>query len=115
MRKSKPKNGYLPDPKLMIYGDKILSKVHVDGKKIYCLHKFFRCIDIIEEKTKENGLEIWKQSLANVTPALGGKKPRSEGDTFQIPTELRPERKTICRDGKNLTIFEKTSRKTIPC
>jgi small subunit ribosomal protein S7 len=63
------------------------------GKKQTAFQIFYDAIDIVEEKTKENGIEVWKQALANVTPSLEVKSKRIGGATFQIPTELRPARK----------------------
>ena len=63
------------------------------GKKQTAFQIFYDAIDIVAEKTKEDGLEVWKQALANVTPSLEVKSKRIGGATFQIPTELRPARK----------------------
>lgn len=85
---------------------KFVNNVMLDGKKSTAFKIFYDAIDIIEEKTKENGLEIWKQALANVTPALEVKSRRIGGATFQIPTELRPERKQSV-GMKNLINFSR--------
>ena len=62
-------------------------------------------MDIIKEKmSDQDPVEVWKQALANVTPALEVKSRRIGGATFQIPTELRPERKQSV-GMKNLIIF----------
>jgi small subunit ribosomal protein S7 len=108
MRKSKPKKRIiLPDPKFNdIMVTKFVNNVMLDGKKSTAFKIFYDAIDIIEEKTKENGLEIWKQALANVTPALEVKSRRIGGATFQIPTELRPERKQSV-GMKNLINFSR--------
>ncbi len=63
------------------------------GKKQTAFEIFYAAIDIVAEKTNENGIEVWKQALTNVTPTLEVKSRRIGGATFQIPTELRPARK----------------------
>ena len=95
MRKAKPKKRYiLPDP---VYGDTLVTKfvnyLMVDGKKSLSYGIFYDSIKIIENKTKENGLEIWKNALNNIMPAVEVKSRRVGGATFQVPIEVRPERK----------------------
>ena len=95
MRKSKPKKRYtLPDP---IYKDVMVSKfvnyLMQRGKKNKAYSIFYGAIDIVEEKTEENGLETWKKALENIMPAVEVKSRRVGGATFQVPTEVRPERK----------------------
>ncbi|MCL2682595.1 MAG: 30S ribosomal protein S7 [Bacteroidales bacterium] len=95
MRKSKPKKRIiLPDPK---FGDPVVTKfinnIMLKGKKNLAHQIFYDAIDIVSEKTKEDGLEIWKKALANVTPSVEVKSRRIGGANFQIPTEIRPERK----------------------
>ncbi|MDG1106658.1 MAG: 30S ribosomal protein S7 [Cyclobacteriaceae bacterium] len=96
MRKSKPKKRYiLPDP---IYGDTLVTKfvnyLMVDGKKSLSYGIFYDAIKIVEEKTSENGIETWKSALKTVMPAVEVKSRRVGGATFQVPIEVRPERKT---------------------
>ena len=85
----------------------------LEGKKSTAFKIFYDAIDIIEEKTKENGLEIWKQALANVTPALEVKSRRIGGATFQIPTELRPERKQSVGMKNLINFSRKRQEKTM--
>ncbi len=95
MRKAKPKKRYiLPDP---IYSDTLVTKfvnsLMVDGKKSNAYGIFYDAIKIIEEKTGENGLETWKNALNNIMPAVEVKSRRVGGATFQVPIEVRPDRK----------------------
>ncbi|GHS90682.1 30S ribosomal protein S7 [Bacteroidia bacterium] len=95
MRKSKPKKRViLPDPK---YGEVLVSKfvnnLMLAGKKNIAYTIFYDSIDLVSEKTKEDGLEIWKKALVNVTPSVEVKSQRIGGANFQIPVEIRPERK----------------------
>ena len=95
MRKAKPKKRYtLPDP---IYKDVMVSKfvsyLMQRGKKNKAYAIFYGAVDLVEEKTGENGLETWKKALENIMPAVEVKSRRVGGATFQVPTEVRPERK----------------------
>ncbi len=95
MRKTKPKKRQiLPDPK---YGDTILTKfvnnIMLDGKKSTAFNVVYGALEIVENRTKENGLEVWKRAISNITPQVEVKARRIGGATFQIPTEIRPERK----------------------
>lgn len=95
MRKAKPKKRYvLPDPK---YRDELVTKfvnyLMVDGKKSLAYGIFYDAIDLVENRTKENGLETWKKALNNVMPSVEVKSRRVGGATFQVPLEVRPSRK----------------------
>ncbi|HOF15592.1 MAG TPA: 30S ribosomal protein S7 [Bacteroidales bacterium] len=95
MRKTKPKKRIiLPDPK---YQDsqitKFVNNIMLKGKKDTAFKIFYDAIDIVAEKTKEDGIEVWKQALTNVTPSVEVKSRRIGGATFQIPSEIRAERK----------------------
>ena len=98
MRKAKPKKRLvLPDPK---FNDTKVSKfvnhLMFDGKKNISYHIFYTALDIVGNKMKDNeksALEIWKQALDNITPQVEVKSRRIGGATFQVPTEIRPDRK----------------------
>jgi len=95
MRKSKPKKRYiLPDPK---FQDTLITKfvnyLMVQGKKNLSYAIFYDAIEIVSEKTGENGLVVWKSALNNIMPAVEVKSRRVGGATFQVPLEVRPERK----------------------
>ncbi|SFT01686.1 SSU ribosomal protein S7P [Mucilaginibacter polytrichastri] len=64
-----------------------------DGKKSTAYSIFYNAVEIVEKKTNENGLETWKKALNNVMPAVEVKSRRVGGANFQVPTEVRPERK----------------------
>ncbi|NLL28061.1 MAG: 30S ribosomal protein S7 [Bacteroidales bacterium] len=106
MRKSKPrKRIILPDPK---FGDqevtKFVNNMMLNGKKNTAYQIFYDAIDLISEKSKENGLEVFKKALENVTPSVEVRSRRIGGATFQIPSEIRPERKSSI-GMKNLISF----------
>ena len=95
MRKSKPKKRIiLPDPK---FNDTLVTRfvnnMMYDGKKSTAYTIFYNAVEIVEKKTSENGLETWKKALNNVMPAVEVKSRRVGGANFQVPTEVRPERK----------------------
>lgn len=95
MRKSKPKKRYLlPDPK---FSDTLVTKfvnyMMERGKKSIAYNIFYDAIGIVEKKAGEPGLEVWKRALSNLTPSVEVKSRRVGGATFQVPVEIRPERR----------------------
>lgn len=95
MRKIKPKIRKInPDPR---YNDVLVSQfvnnLMLSGKKSTAYAIFYDAMDIVEEKTKENGLETFKTALSNVTPQVEVRSRRVGGATFQIPQEIRSNRK----------------------
>ncbi len=98
MRKAKPKKRViLPDP---VFNDQKVSKfvnhLMYDGKKNISYEIFYNALDIVKNKMskeEKTPLEIWKQALDNITPQVEVKSRRIGGATFQVPTEIRPDRK----------------------
>ena len=95
MRKSKPKKRIiLPDPK---FNDTLVTRfvnnMMYDGKKSTAYSIFYNAVEIVETKTKESGLDTWKKALNNVMPSVEVKSRRVGGANFQVPTEVRAERK----------------------
>ncbi|HEX7412959.1 MAG TPA: 30S ribosomal protein S7 [Bacteroidia bacterium] len=95
MRKSKAKKRYLlPDPK---FNDTIVTRfinnLMYSGKKTVASTIFYDAIEIVAKRTSEDGIEVFRKGLANVTPQVEVKSRRVGGSTFQIPSEVRPERK----------------------
>ena len=98
MRKAKPKKRVvLPDP---VFNDQKVSKfvnhLMYDGKKTISYEIFYNALDIVKakmEKEEKTPLEIWKTALDNITPQVEVKSRRIGGATFQVPTEIRPDRK----------------------
>ncbi len=95
MRKSRPKKRViLPDPKFNdVLVTKFVNNLMFAGKKNLAFKVFYEAMDIVKEKTEEDGLEVWKKALANVTPAVEVRSRRIGGATFQIPSEIRAGRK----------------------
>lgn len=83
------------------------------GKKNLAYNIFYGAMDIVSAKLNEDGLEVWKKALANVTPNVEVRSRRIGGATFQIPSEIRPERK-MSIGMKNLIKFSrKRNEKTM--
>jgi len=95
MRKAKPKKRYiLPDPKFQdVLVTRFVNYMMLEGKKDLAFNIFYSAVGLVEERTGENGLEAWKKALNNVMPVLEVKSRRVGGATFQVPMEVRPERK----------------------
>ena len=95
MRKSKPKKRYLlPDPKFQdTLVTKFVNYLMEEGKKSVAYAIFYDAVALVEKKTNENGIEVWKRAMSNLTPAVEVKSRRVGGATFQVPVEVRPERK----------------------
>ena len=95
MRKSKPKKRYLlPDPKFQdTLVTKFVNYLMERGKKSISYTIFYDAIAIVEKKTNESGLEVWKRAMNNVMPSVEVKSRRVGGATFQVPVEIRPERR----------------------
>ncbi len=95
MRKSQAKKLPLaPDGR---FNDKMVTRfinnIMWDGKKSTAINAFYDAIDKVSKVTGENGYEIWKRALVNVTPAVEVRSRRIGGATFQIPAEVRADRK----------------------
>lgn len=109
MRKAKPKKRViLPDP---VYNDTKVSKfvnhLMYDGKKNTSYEIFYAALNTVGQKMQneeKSALEIWKQALDNITPHVEVKSRRIGGATFQVPTEIRPDRKESI-SMKNLILY----------
>lgn len=109
MRKGSPKKRYiLPDPKFnSSLVTKFVNNMMLNGKKSKTFKIFYEALDIVEKKMKgedKSPLDIWKKALENVTPDVEVKSRRIGGATFQVPMEVRPERK-MAISMKNLILF----------
>lgn len=95
MRKTQPKKIPLaPDPR---FNDKLVTRfvnnLMWQGKKSIALTIFYDALDRVSKQTNEDGYEIWKRALGNVTPGVEVRSRRIGGATFQIPSEVRADRK----------------------
>ena len=109
MRKRRPKKRILlPDPK---FNDTLVTRfvndLMMSGKKNVSYKIFYDALDIVTEKNpnkEKTPLEVWKIALENITPGVEVKSRRVGGATFQVPMEIRPERKESI-SIKNMIIF----------
>ena len=93
-RRTAKKNIILPDPKFKeVEVTKFVNNLMIDGKKNIAFNIFYDSIEIVSQKTEENGLYIWKKAIENITPAVEVKSRRVGGATFQIPTPVRESRR----------------------
>ena len=95
MRKGSPKKRVFPlDPK---YKETLVARfvnnLMKHGKKNLALTIFYKSLDLVQEKTNEPGLEVWKKALNNVFPTIEVKRRRIGGATIQVPVEIWPDRK----------------------
>lgn len=118
MRKAKPKKRViLPDP---VFNDQKVSKfvnhLMYDGKKNTSYEIFYNALDVVKakmEKEDKSPLEIWKTALDNITPQVEVKSRRIGGATFQVPTEVRPERKESISMKNMIAFARKRGGKTM--
>jgi len=89
-----PQREVLPDPK---YNDILITKVintlMYDGKKSTAEAIFYEALDLVEKKTGEEGIKVFKKAMNNIKPAVEVKSRRIGGATYQVPIEVRPNRK----------------------
>lgn len=115
MRKSKPKKRILlPDPKFNdILVTRFINNMMLQGKKNVAAKIFYDAMETVAEKSGENGVEVWKKALVNVTPSVEVRSRRIGGATFQIPSEIRPERKMAIGIKALITFARKRGEKTM--
>ena len=109
MRKAKPKKRIiLPDP---VFNDvkvsKFVNHLMYDGKKSISYEIFYNALEVVASKmadSEKSSLEIWKEALDKITPQVEVKSRRIGGATFQVPTEIRPDRKESV-SMKNMILF----------
>ena len=124
MRKSRAKKRItLPDPK---YNEELVTRfvntLMRRGKKTTAYGIFYDAIDIISDSTKENGFETWKKAVENLMPSVEVRSRRIGGATFQIPTEVRADRRhalamqwliSYAKDRSGKSMAEKLAAETM--
>lgn len=84
----------LPDPKFQdIVITKFMNTLMIGGKKAIAEKIFYGALDLVQEKTGEEPLKVFKKALSNIKPAVEVKSRRIGGATYQIPVEVRPARR----------------------
>jgi small subunit ribosomal protein S7 len=118
MRKRRAKKRVLlPDPK---FNDQLVTRfvnnLMWDGKKSVAFDIFYSALDIVEQKKtdeEKTALEIWKEALSNVMPAVEVRSRRIGGANFQIPMQIRPDRKVSMAIKWLITFSRKRNEKTM--
>ncbi|MBN1930240.1 MAG: 30S ribosomal protein S7 [Desulfobacterales bacterium] len=113
-RREVPERPILPDSK---YNSKLVSKfmksIMRDGKKSIAETILYDSFDIIEEKVNESPIKIFELALENVRPLIEVKSRRVGGSTYQVPTEIRPSRRTALAIRWIISFASKRSEKTM--
>ncbi len=113
-RREVPNRLIIPDSK---YNNKLVSRfvscIMRDGKKSTAEAILYKAFDIIEEKIKESPLDVFEKAVGNVRPQIEVKSRRVGGSTYQIPTEIRPSRRTALAIRWLLTFSRKRSEKSM--
>ena len=96
MRKKRAEKRFLkPDPKFNdILVTKFVNSLMYDGKKSTVRKMIYGAFDIIEERTKKPGVEVFRRAIDNTAPIIEVRSRRVGGATYQVPSEVRPERRT---------------------
>lgn len=109
-----PKRDVLPDP---IYGSKVFTKlvnqVMWDGKKSLAEKICYGAFDIIAQKTGRNPMEVFEEAMKNVTPVVEVRARRVGGANYQVPVEVRPERRQTLAIRWLVTFARKRGEKTM--
>ncbi|MCX5906430.1 MAG: 30S ribosomal protein S7 [Deltaproteobacteria bacterium] len=92
---------------------KFVNSVMLQGKKSVAERIFYQALQIIQEKTKEDPLKFFEKSVNNVKPVLEVRSRRVGGATYQVPTEVRPERRTALAIRWILTYARERSEKSM--
>ncbi len=109
MRKAKPKKRIiLPDPKFNdVQVSRFVNNLMLSGKKSTAYNVFYDAMELVQTRMKDSektALEVWKKALDNITPLVEVKSRRVGGANFQVPIEVRPDRK-ISISMKNLILY----------
>ena len=89
-----PKREVLPDPNYnSVLVTKLVNSIMLDGKKGVAQKVVYGAFEIVENKTGKNGLEVFQQAMENIMPAVELKARRVGGATYQVPIEVRPDRR----------------------
>jgi|SRR3989339_1076278 len=115
MRKKRAEKRYVkPDPK---FNDMIVAKfvnaIMYEGKKSVARDIVYSAFDILEEKTKKPGIEVFKKAMSNVQPLIEVRSRRVGGATYQVPMEVRPERRIALAMRWIKTYARKRSEKSM--
>ena len=115
-RKQAEKRIPVPDP---IYGDvtvaKFISAIMRDGKRSLAQKIVYGAFDTVEERTGEPGVEIFRKAINNIAPLVEVRSRRVGGATYQVPIEVRPERRTSLAFRWLIQFARAAKRATLRC
>ena len=113
-RSGVPKRDVLPDP---VYGSKVITKlvnqIMYDGKRGIAQNIVYGAFDIIEQKLSQNPMDVFNKALENIMPVLEVKARRVGGSTYQVPLEIRPDRRQTLGIRWLVTYTRKRGEKTM--
>jgi len=113
-RREVPERVVLPDAKYeSVLVARFINAIMRDGKKSLAEKNLYKAFGIIEEKVGDSPLKIFEQAVGNVQPQIEVKSRRVGGSTYQVPTEIRPSRRTALGIRWILTFARKRSEKSI--
>jgi small subunit ribosomal protein S7 len=122
-RKAAEKRPVQPDPRFQsTLVTKFINSMMLDGKKSKAENIFYRSLTMVEEKTGQPGLNVFKQAVNNAKPSLEVKSRRVGGATYQVPVEVRPDRRTalalrwligFARSRSEKTMYERLAAELI--
>jgi small subunit ribosomal protein S7 len=115
MRKKRAEKRYVkPDPKFNdIVVSKFINNIMLEGKKATARTIIYDAFNIIEERTKKPGLEVFKKAISNAQPLIEVRSRRVGGATYQVPMEVRPERRLALAMRWIKTYTRKRGEKTM--
>jgi len=118
-----PKRKIQPDPKFKDKTvSKFINKLMWDGKKTVSEEIFYKSVDFVAEKTGEDGIAVFRKALENIKPVLEVRSRRVGGSNYQVPVEVRPERRVslamrwlinYARDRQGKSMIEKLSNEIL--
>ena len=116
MRKKRAEKRYLkPDPKFNdVLVAKFINAIMYDGKKSKAREVVYEAFDLIEDRTKKAGLEVFKRAMSNTAPLIEVRSRRVGGATYQVPTEVRPERRSALAMRWIKTYARSRNEKSMP-
>ncbi|MEM6795892.1 MAG: 30S ribosomal protein S7 [Acidobacteriota bacterium] len=113
-RREVPKREILPDP---LYKSQLITKfvnvVMKDGKKTVAERLLYNALSVIEERTQEDPMKVFKRAIDNVKPQVEVKSRRVGGSTYQVPIEVRPSRRLALSMRWLIAAAKKRGEKTM--
>ncbi|MEL6387462.1 MAG: 30S ribosomal protein S7 [Pseudomonadota bacterium] len=93
-RRAAEKREVLPDPKFKdVVLSKFMNQIMLDGKKSTAERIVYGALDLVEERAKKDPIDVFKEALDAISPAVEVRSRRVGGATYQVPVEVRPERR----------------------